>query len=111
MAMRRIVALSCLLLLLFSTACGTGAFFVGSGRGGANVIIASGTCTGIQLVSVVGPNGTFITATSVTLINNGLSTNLNFCGNLVNQFVLDAFITIHFTNGPGCGTLGIISFG
>jgi hypothetical protein len=111
MAMRRIVALFSLALLLLSAGCGTGAFFVGTGTHGPNIIIVSGTCTGVQLVNVVGPGGGFITITSVTLFNNGFSSNFDFCGNLVNQFALNAFFTIHFTNGSGCATPSAITFG
>lgn len=111
MAMRRIVALFCLVPLVLSAGCGNGAFFIGTGTHGANIIIATGTCTGVQLVNVVGPGGGFITVTSVTLFNNGFSWNFDFCGNLVNQFTLNAFITIHFTNGPGCATPSFIAFG
>lgn len=111
MTTRRIVALFSLALLLLSAGCGTGAFFIGTGTLGPNIIIASGTCTGVQLVNVVGPGGGFITVTSVTLFNNGFSSNFDFCGNLVNQFTLNVFLTIHFTNGPGCATPSVISFG
>lgn len=111
MTMRRIVALSCLVLIILSTGCGTTAFFVSAGGNGANIIIVSGTCTGVQLLSIVGPNGAFITVTSVTLFNNGLNSNFNFCGNLVSQFAINTFTTVHFTNGSGCATPSVITFG
>lgn len=111
MTMRRIVALICLVLIALSTGCGTGAFFVSAGGTGANIIIVSGTCTGVQLVSIVGPGGAFITATAVTLFNNGLNSSFNFCGNLVHQFAINNFMTIHFTNGPSCATPSAITFG
>ncbi|HYG99103.1 MAG TPA: hypothetical protein VD837_08225 [Terriglobales bacterium] len=111
MTRRRVLAAVCLLVITFLTACGGGIFFVSTGTDGTNVIVASGTCTTVQLSNVIGPDGGFVVVTAVTLLNNGVSTGFNFCGNQVSQFAVNSLVTVHFTNGPTCATPTAILIG
>jgi hypothetical protein len=89
---------------LFLSACGGGTFFVSHGPGGTNVLFVSGTCSTVQQTAIVGPGGSLIVVTAVTLFSNGSATTTNFCGNIVSQFPLNTFVSVQFTNGSGSAT-------
>jgi hypothetical protein len=87
------------------TACGGFVAFVGTSPGFSGVIIASGTCTGVQIVNIIGPGGGFVTVTAVTLFSSGFSHTLNFCGDVSGRFPLNRSLSINYRNGSGCATL------
>ena len=87
-----------LLLLLIITGCGGGTFFIGTGHNGTAFVTTTGTVSIVQL-TVTG-NQTQVTV--VTLLNNGLDRTFNFCGNVVNQFPLDRFVSVNFNEGTPC---------
>jgi hypothetical protein len=96
----RILAL--LLVLSGLPSCGGFVLFVGTSPHGPNIIAVTGTCINVQVVSMVGNNGGFVTVTVVTLVTNGRSSTFNFCGDVSNRFPLNSLVTVNFTNGTPC---------
>lgn len=103
MKFRRILALFCILLILSGlSSCGGLVLFVGTSPHGPNIIAVTGTCIGVQVVSMVGNGGGFVTVTVVTLSIDGRSSTFNFCGNMADRFPLNSLVTVNFTNGAPC---------
>jgi hypothetical protein len=103
MTTRLIVAVVCA-SLVWLTSCGGAAFLVGTSPGFSGVVVATGTCTSVQIVNTVGPGGGFILVTVVTLFGSGFSSSLNFCGDVSGRFPLNRSLTVNYTNGSGCAT-------
>ena len=102
---RWVSVLLCVLLIVSSVlGCGGGTFLIGTGSNGTSIIAVSGTCIDVHVSTIVGNDGQLITITVVTLFNNGRSNSLNFCGNIVDQFILNAPATVNFTTGSPCAT-------
>lgn len=109
MKFRRILAL--LLVLSGLSSCGGVVFFVGTSPHGANVIVVSGTCTDVHVVSMAGSGGGFVTVTTVTLSTGGHFSTYNFCGDVSNQFSLNSPVTVNFTAGTPCASTTSIVIG
>lgn len=99
-----------LALVMLLSGCGGGTFIFTSGPEGSTFIVVSGTCSSVQTVHIVA-NGGFILVTTVTVLSNGISNTLNFCGDVAGQFPLNSFLTIRFTNGPSCATPASVAVG
>jgi hypothetical protein len=100
--MRQAVRVALVSLLTWSLlACGGGTFFLSTGTHGATFLTTSGTVSIVQLTVV---NGN-VQVTAVTLIANGFASTSNFCGNVVNQFPMQTFVTVNFNSGTSCNTV------
>lgn len=90
-----------LALAVVAASAGCGNVFVS----GAINSTVSGTVSIVHVVISSNNNGTPVTVTAVTLLNNGTASTQNFCGNVAAQFPLNAFVTAKFTPGSTCGTV------
>ncbi len=88
--MRALLALALIPLL----GCGA-TFFVG---GNTNTGAAAGTVSIVQLTVIDGN----VNATVVTLVANGASNTLTFCGNNSSAFPMNTFVQISFTPAQPC---------
>lgn len=90
---------------------------IAASAGCGNVFISgainsvSGTVSIVHVVITSNGNGTSVTVTAVTLLNNGRATTQNFCGNVASQFPVNAFVTANFTPGSACGTVISVTIG
>ena len=69
----------------------------------------SGTVISVQLGFIDDRHGTSATFTAVTLVNGGVSTTMNFCGDQRSLFPMNQFVSVDFHNGPYCSTLTAVS--
>jgi len=105
MKARRIRTFVCILLVASGAlGCGGGTLFIDTSPNGTNVIAVSGTCIDVHIISIVGSDRQLTTITVVTLLNDGRSSSFNFCGNIVNSFTLNTFVSVSFTTGSTCAT-------
>ena len=105
--MNRLLSLLLVFVLLTSlSACGS-KFFI---RGAINTSTVSGTVSFVQVTTIV-DNGGFVTVTIVTFLQNGISTNINFCGNQQTMFPMNQFVAASFTPPPPCATIVQITIG
>lgn len=88
-------------LLIFSLLASCGCDSVVSISGALNQQSFAGTVSIVRLT--VTTDNTQITF--VTLIGNTTSQDFNFCGNVVNQFPMNASVQGSFTTGSTCGTI------
>ncbi len=99
--MRRILAV----LLICLLGCGGGSFR-GTFRSGNTVFSVTGFVSIIELTTLP---GTTIPVTIVTFLPDfSPATTVIFCGDLAQQFFVDAFTTVNFTEGPSCATALVI---
>jgi hypothetical protein len=100
--MRRVLTV----LLIGLTGCGGVHFaFRSNLPAGGPTFAVSGFVTVIQFSAVI-DHGSFIDVTLVTFDQTGgIPSTVTFCGHMTNQFVMNAFTTADFTNGPACATL------
>lgn len=91
-------------LLVFSTGCGNvlvrGAIETGSTIRGSVSIVQLGD-------AINGTEGT-IQVTFVTLLQNGTSSTLGFCGDQATLFPLDQMVSVNFNPGQPCATLIVV---
>jgi len=100
--------LLCVLLALWLCALETGCgnvFIGGAIRPGVSAI--NGTVSFVELNTIVS-NGTTIQVTIVSFLQNGISSNLTFCGNQTSQFPLNQTVTMNFNPGQPCNTLVVV---
>ena len=69
---------------------------------------ATGTVVALSLTSGTDRFGTPVTITALTLINAGVSTTLNFCGNQESQFTINSVVRVNFTTGSPCWILNSV---
>lgn len=62
----------------------------------------SGTIITISLGSVTDIHGNPLTITTVNLINAGLSSTLNFCGDQLDRFPIGSVVRVDFTPDTPC---------
>jgi hypothetical protein len=98
--MRHLAVLAILLLAGMALSCGGGVFFLSTSGHGTAFFSTSGTVSIVQLTIVDGHQ-----VTVVTLLNNNASQAFHFCGNVANQFPVDSFVSVDFTEGSGCSTV------
>ncbi|MFB3915235.1 MAG: hypothetical protein ACE14M_00780 [Terriglobales bacterium] len=105
--MRRAVHVALVLLLAWSlVSCGGGTFFFSTGDNGTTFLTTSGTVSIVHLTVIDGD----VLVTVVTLISGGFGTTNNFCGDVVSQFPMQTFVTVHFTPGNPCNTVVQVFF-
>ena len=68
-------------------------------------VTATGTVVAVGLTSGNDQFGTPVTITAVTLLNTGVSTTLNLCGNQEAQFLINSVVQVKFTTGTPCFVL------
>ena len=84
-------------------ACGGVTF--NSGPQSRNTIFTiSGFVSVVQFTSIVDRGGMVISVTLVTFDQFNSVSTVSFCGTLGNQFFLDAFTVVDFTQGLSCAT-------
>ncbi len=88
-------------LISASLGCGGTTFFFFSSGHSATFASISGTVSIVQLTT--GTGGTVITA--VTLLTGANAQTVNFCGNVVGQFPVNTFVTVHFNQATPCSTI------
>jgi hypothetical protein len=103
------------LLLIFAmllTGC-NGVVFFGSGffHPSNTLVTVSGFVSVIQITTIITAGSTTTLVTIVTFLQFGRASTINFCGNLGNQFVVNAFTTVDFTQGQNCAAVVAISTG
>ncbi len=95
----------CLVSLLVIGPVGCSGFaFVTSFQPVGSILTVSGVVTIVQITTIQGPAG-ITTITVVTFIQQGNASTINFCGNVGNQFVVNALATVNFTQGGSCGNV------
>jgi hypothetical protein len=102
--MKRLLAL---LLVFFLAGCSGFVFVSNLPAGSATSFV--GFISIVHLGSVAN-NGPFITVTVVTFLQSGTSSNLTFCGNVVNQFPLDTMVRVNFVPATPCATVQTVVF-
>ena len=90
-------------LLLFSTGCGNvfvrGAIETGSTiQGSVSIVQLGNTLNGMETVQV----------TFVTLLRNGASSTIGFCGDQTDLFPLDQTVRVNFNPGQPCSTVIVV---
>lgn len=110
LAMRRLQSLL-LIAVICLTACNGVVFFSAGFHPTNTLVTVSGFVSVIQITTIIGSGGTTTFVTVVTFLQSGTGSTINFCGNVRNQFVVDAFTTVDFTQGQTCGTIIAISTG
>jgi hypothetical protein len=102
--MRRVLWLSLLLTTVLLTGCGQVFFDFTS-----NPKIPSSSTSGAIIVVVLGftddLNGNQVTFTTVTFLNNGISSNFDFCGDQRQRFPINQLVRANFTPGNVCDNL------
>ena len=68
-------------------------------------VTATGTVVAVGLTSGNDQFGTPVTITAVTLVNTGVSTTLNLCGNQETQFLINSVVQVKYTTGTPCFVL------
>lgn len=69
-----------------------------------SVLTVSGVVSIVQITTIQGPAG-ITTITVVTFIQQGSASTIKFCGNIASQLVVNAFVTVNFTQGQSCGNV------
>ncbi len=91
-------------LLLFSTGCGN-VFVRGAIESGSTI---QGSVSIVQLGNALnGTEGT-VQVTFVTLLQNGTSSTIGFCGDQSALFPLDQTVRINFNPGQPCATVIVV---
>lgn len=102
-------------LLLIGAICLTGCngvVFFSSGFHPTNgLVTVSGVVSVLQITTITTAGRTTTLVTVVTFLQTGTASTINSCGNFGNQFVLNTFTSVDFTQGQSCGTIIAISTG
>lgn len=75
-----------------------------------STVTISGIVSIVQITSIQGSTG-ITTVTVVTFVQPGTASTINFCGNLGNQFPVNTFATVTFTQSQGCGNVVTVLLG
>ena len=98
-----------LIVTIGLTGC-SGVFFFSAGLHPTNLLVTvSGFVSVVQITTITTAGGTTTLVTVVTFLQTGTESTINFCGNVMNQFVLDTFTSVNFTQGQPCATIVAIS--
>jgi hypothetical protein len=100
--------LSVLLVVFLVVVCaGCGNIFIrGAVQPGFSTI--SGSVSIVQLSTVIGGGGTTVQVTFVTLLLNGTSSTIGFCGDQRAQFPIDHMVRTNFTLGETCDSIIVV---
>ena len=102
-------------LLLIAAICLTacnGVVFFSAGFHPTNALVTvSGVVSVIHITTIISAGGTTTLVTVVTFLQTGTASTINFCGDVGNQFVVNTFTTVDFTQGQSCATVVAISTG
>jgi hypothetical protein len=108
--MRRLQTLL-LIAAMWLTGCEGVVFFSGTIHPVNTFVTVSGFVSVIQITTITTASGTTTLVTVVTFLQFGTASTINFCGNMGNQFILNAFTTVNFAQGQNCATVIAISTG
>jgi hypothetical protein len=86
------------LLLVPLLSCGGGTFFVGVNTNTGSTVAVGGMVSFVQLTVV---NGN-VNVTIVTLVTNGSTNSITFCGSNASQFPINSFMQVNFTPAQPC---------
>ena len=102
--MKRLLSLLLVLsLFLLSTGCGN-VFVRGAIETGSTI---QGSVTGVQLGNTLNGMET-VQVTFVTLLQNGTSSVIGFCGDQSVLFPLDQTVRVNFNPGQTCATVMVV---
>ena len=103
--MNRLFSLLLLVLSLFLLSSGCGSVFVRGAietgstiEGSVNIVQLGNTMNGMETVQV----------TFVTLLQNGTSSTVGFCGDQTTLFPLDQTVRVNFNPGQPCATVIVV---
>ena len=102
-AARRLLAAQLLLSVLVLAGCGGLAISFVSNQ--LPPVTVTGTVITVSLTFGTDQFGTPVTITAVTLVNAGVSTTANLCGDQVSQFPIHSVLRVNFTTGSPCSIL------
>lgn len=100
-----------LIAVICLTSCNGVVFFSAGFHPTNTLVTVSGVVSVIQITTIISAGGTTTLVTVVTFIQTGIASTIDFCGNFGNQFALNTFTTVDFTQGQPCGTIVAISTG
>ena len=93
------------------TGCNGVVFFSAGFHPTNTLVTVSGLVSVIQITTIRSTGGTTTFVTVVTFLQSGTGSTIDFCGNVGDQFVVNTFTTVDFTQGPSCGTIIAVSTG
>ena len=96
----RLLELSLVLLLVGCGGTTRIGFFFNPGSAAIDGVVSA-----VNLSIIGNADGTKVTVTAVTLVNVGLASSINLCGDQRALFPIDHFVTAVFDPGASCGTL------
>jgi hypothetical protein len=94
----------CILLVGLVGCSGVVNFRTTTFRTSDTLFTVSGFVSSIQLTTVTA-NGFFVDVTIVTFLHDATSSTVTFCGDLVDEFFLDAFTEVDFFSGSPCAEI------
>jgi hypothetical protein len=100
-----------LIAVVWLTGCNGVVFFGGAIHPSNTIFTVNGFVSVVQITTIITAGSTTILVTIVTFLQFGSASTINFCGNLGNQFTVNAFTTVDFTQGQNCATMFAISTG
>ncbi len=74
-------------------------------------VTVCGVISIVQVTTITSSGGPASFVTVVTFLQTGTASTVNFCGNVGDQFVMNTFTTVNFTQGQTCGTIVAVSTG
>lgn len=97
-----------LLLPLCLLITGCEGVFVGFVSNPVGSVSVSGTVSVVQLGFVKDVTGKLVTVTTVTFLNPGTATSINFCGDQSRSFPVNQFVSAQFSQGVLCAVVSSI---
>lgn len=92
---------------VLSLSLGCGSVFIGGFFNPHPASSVTGTVSFVEVNTILS-NGASMQVTSVTLMQNGVSTSVRFCGDQSSQFPLNQVVTTNFNPGQPCATLVVV---
>lgn len=102
-AARRLQAAQLLLSVLVLAGCGGLTISFVSNQ--LPPVSVTGTVVSVSLTFGSDRFGTPVTITAITLVNAGVSTTVNLCGDQASQFPIHSILRVNFTTGTPCSIL------
>ena len=98
--------LACVTLCTLLVSCGGNVSVSGYfDSGAAGTSIAGGTVSIVHLTFAHDSQGSSVTVTTVTLLQNWSAQELTFCGSHASEFPINAAVTVNYTTGNTCSNL------
>lgn len=87
------------------TGCGSVSVSGHFDSGAAGTSTMGGTVSIVHLTFAQDANGSSVTVTTVTLLQNWNAQELTFCGSHAGEFPINAAVTVNYTSGNTCSNL------